>query len=110
MPPQVLLQALANLQAEHYIAGNQVPAILEEMRTANPRIVKSTGSVPGFVHQGFKMDRLFKASYQHTGDQDCRGCDSKEEVQREKRDSTDPEIHYGIIASGNTDQGCGNSG
>ena len=45
---------------------------------------------------------VFRASYDHTGKTDCRGCDPNEEVQRDVRDSTDPKIHYGIIASGNT--------
>ena len=102
MPPPVLLHVLANLQSEHYIAGPEVPKFLEEMWGANPRMVKSTKSVPGFVHQGFENDRLFKSSYDHAGAQGCGSCDRNEEVQRDRRDSTDPEIHYGIIASGNT--------
>ena len=49
-----------------------------------------------------KIDQAFKASYKHGGGRDCRGCDPHEEIQRDVRDSTDPEIHYGIIAPGNT--------
>jgi nucleoside phosphorylase len=101
MPPQVLLQALSNLQAEHLITGSKGPDLLKEMGRANPRMMKSTPSDPGFVHQGFNNDRLFKSSYEHTGDQDCSNCDPKEEIQRNERDSTEPVIHYGIIASGN---------
>ncbi len=56
----------------------------------------------GYVHQGFENDRLFKSTYEHVQGADCRKCDLNEEIQREKRDSTEPEIHYGIIASGNT--------
>ncbi len=102
MPPQVLLHALAHLQAEHLVAGSKLPALLSDMWRANPPMAKSTKSVPGFVHQGCENDRLFKASYKHNGDRDCRGCDLHEELQRDARDLTDPEIHYGIIASGNT--------
>jgi len=102
MPPRVLLHALANLQAEHEVAGSRLPHLLTEMWKANPPMVKSTKLAPGFVHQGFENDRLFKASYKHTGGGNCRDCDSNEEVQRDARDSADPEIHYGIIASGNT--------
>lgn len=58
---------------------------LEEAIARYPKLAKQ-----GYVHQGFENDQLFKTS------------DSKEEIQREPRDSTDPEIHYGIIASGNT--------
>ena len=102
MPPPVLLHALAALKAEHNVAGSKVPDLLEEMWEANPRMVKSTQSAPGFVHQGFESDRLFHASYDHAGGRDCRDCDADEEVHRDARDSTDPEVHYGIIASGNT--------
>jgi hypothetical protein len=38
----------------------------------------------------------------HVAGLDCQGCDAAAEVQRDSRDATDPEIHYGIIASGNT--------
>jgi hypothetical protein len=33
---------------------------------------------------------------------DCGNCDRGGGFQRDERDSTEPEIHYGIIASGNT--------
>lgn len=65
-------------------------------------MTKSAKTNPGFVHQGFKNDRLFKVSYDNAGGRDCRGCDPNEEIQRDERDATDPEIHYGLIASGNT--------
>ncbi|THC91604.1 hypothetical protein EYZ11_008926 [Aspergillus tanneri] len=84
-PPEVLLRALGNLQAQHILEPPKVLEYLEEMMTRYPRLAKQ-----GYVHQGVENDRLFKTS------------DSTEEIQREPRDSTDPEIHYGIIASGNT--------
>ncbi|KAK3312591.1 ankyrin repeat protein [Apodospora peruviana] len=101
-PPLVLLHALAALQAEQPIKGFKVPRLLEEMWKVYPLMAKSTKSVPGFVHQGSENDRLFNPSHQHAGGRDCHGCDLKEEVQRDMRDSTDPEVFYGIIASGNT--------
>ncbi len=102
MPPQVLLHALAHLRAEQLVAGSKLPDLLKDMWRANPHMAKSTKLAPGFVHQGCENDRLFKASHKHTGGRDCRGCDHHEELQRDVRDLTDPEIHYGIIASGNT--------
>jgi hypothetical protein len=100
MPPPVFLHALAHLQAEHLVAGSKLPALLKYMWRGTP-MAKSTKSAPGFVRQGCENDRPFKASYKHTGGGDCRGCASYEELQRDARDLTDPEIHYGIIASGN---------
>ncbi|KAJ5413811.1 Pfs NACHT and ankyrin domain protein [Penicillium cosmopolitanum] len=57
---------------------------------------------PGYAHQGLENDRLFKVSCGHVPGPDCRGCDTAEEVQRDPRDTTEPEIYYGTIASGNT--------
>ncbi|RYP70409.1 hypothetical protein DL769_004971 [Monosporascus sp. CRB-8-3] len=57
---------------------------------------------PGYAYQGSDNDRLFKASSGHVPGPDCQGCDAAGEVQRDPRDTTDPEVHYGTIASGNT--------
>jgi nucleoside phosphorylase len=71
------------------------------MLEKNPKMGKRSKQSPGYAHQGFDNDRLFKASYDHIPCLDCRGCDTAGEVRRELRDTTDPEIHYGTIASGN---------
>jgi nucleoside phosphorylase len=95
MPPQVLLQALAKIQAEHELEDSKVPEILAVM----PR--KKSRANNGFVYQGVENDRLFKSLYNHVAGASCDSCSATEEVEREKRETTDPDIHYGIIASGN---------
>ncbi|KAL2801822.1 nucleoside phosphorylase domain-containing protein [Aspergillus granulosus] len=75
-PPTVLLNALAKIQAIHERKDSEVPRLLKSRQN------------PGYVHQDFDNDRLFKSSCDH--------------VQRDPRETTDPDIHYGIIASGNT--------
>ena len=102
MPPQVLLNALANLQAEHELGESRVPEFLKAMPRKKARTTKGSRGHDAWVHRGFENDRLFKSSYVHVGAHDCRTCDAMEEVERDERESTDPEIHYGIIASGNT--------
>ncbi|KAJ5632891.1 hypothetical protein N7490_009230 [Penicillium lividum] len=102
MPPQVLLQALGALQADHELEESMVPEFLSAMPRKSSRTANVTKKNDGYSHQGFENDRLFRSSYIHTGGHDCHGCDSTEEVERDKRDTADPEIHYGIIASGNT--------
>ncbi|KAF4592428.1 Vegetative incompatibility protein HET-E-1 [Ophiocordyceps camponoti-floridani] len=97
MPPQVLLSALANLQAEHEISASNIPELLRKMLTKNPKM----GNAGGFVHQGVGKDRLFVSTYAHQQGHTCEACDANQEIKRQKRSSTDPEIHYGIIASGN---------
>ncbi|KAK0723571.1 Pfs, NACHT and ankyrin domain protein [Lasiosphaeria miniovina] len=102
MPPQVLLHALGKLRAKHRRVGSRLGALLQDMCKENPFMARATELGPGFVHQGLDNDRLFNASYGHAGGPDCLGCDVREEVRREARDSTEPRIHYGIIASGDT--------
>jgi hypothetical protein len=67
-----------------------------------PKMRKSTKRDPGYFYQGLEYDRLFLASSDHVPGLGCQGCDAAGEVQRDTRGNTDPEIHYGIIASGNT--------
>ncbi|EYB30533.1 hypothetical protein FG05_30173 [Fusarium graminearum] len=97
-PPPVLLHALASLQAEHEIEPSKVPDLLQAMLEANPGMTRPKRD---FTYQGAENDRLFHSKYDHVGGSNCDKCDSTLEVERDQRESPDPEIHYGIIASGN---------
>ncbi|EXL66214.1 hypothetical protein FOPG_17596 [Fusarium oxysporum f. sp. conglutinans race 2 54008] len=97
-PPPVLLHALASLQAEHEIALSKVPGLLQAMLQANPGMTRPKTD---FTYQGAANDRLFDSKHYHVGGSNCAKCDSAWEVERDQRESTEPEIHYGIIASGN---------
>lgn len=101
-PPTVLLNALASIQADHERKDSKVPCFLQEMLDKNPKMGRRSKQNPGYAHLGFDNDRLFKASCDHIPGPDCRDCDTADEVQRDPRDTTDPNIHYGTIASGNT--------
>jgi nucleoside phosphorylase len=101
-PPMVLLNALTSIQADHERKDSQIPCFLQEMLEKNPKMGKRSKQNPGYTHQGFNNDRLFKAWCDHVFGLDCRGCNMAGEIQRDPRDTTDPEIHYGTIASGNT--------
>lgn len=102
-PPAVLLHALASLQAGHEMSEPKIPDILENMWAAYPRMEESKNKKPAFVHQGFENDRLFKSEHVHpSGNKTCAKCEEDWEEERDPRDTTDPDIHYGIIASGNT--------
>lgn len=100
MPPETLLKALAKLQAQHEIQPSRVPEYLNEMVKRNPHMARSKPGKTSYVHQGKENDRLFKASYPHSGGFECNNCDSAEIIPRDDRDSDEPEIHYGVIASG----------
>ncbi|PNP56936.1 hypothetical protein FNYG_15303 [Fusarium nygamai] len=68
------------------------------MLEANPGMTRSKTD---FTYQGAANDRLFDSKHDHVGGSNCDKCDSAWEVERDQRESTEPEIHYGIIASGN---------
>ncbi|KAM4066056.1 ankyrin repeats (3 copies) domain-containing protein [Hirsutella rhossiliensis] len=56
-----------------------------------------------YSHCGPSQDRLFDGTYDHVSSMNnCDDCDPLRLVNRPARDSTDPKIHYGVIASGNT--------
>ncbi|KAJ5235397.1 NACHT nucleoside triphosphatase [Penicillium citrinum] len=101
-PPTVLLNALASIQSRHELKDSHVPYLLQVMLERNPKMGKRSKRNPGYAHQGFDNDRLFKSACSHVPGPDCRGCDTADEVQRNPRDTTDPDIHYGTIASSNT--------
>ncbi|KAL6359998.1 hypothetical protein LRP88_05694 [Fusarium phalaenopsidis] len=96
MPPPVLLNALGKLQAEHEIEEPKITELLQELIRKYPRMKKR------YVHQGGENDRLFLSDYEHVGGSTCDACDSSQEVERPERETTDPEIRYGTVASGNT--------
>lgn len=50
-PPQVLPNALANLQAQHEF-GSKVPKILEEMLEKNPQLANANPGKPSYAYQG----------------------------------------------------------
>ena len=102
MPPEALLKALAKLQAQHEMRPPKIPEFLEEMVKRNPQMAQSKPGRPGYVYQGKENDRLFKATYPHVDGFRCSNCDTKGEIARDNRDSNEPDIYYGIIASGNT--------
>lgn len=101
-PPPVLLTALAKLKGLHERKPSKITEYLLEMVKSNPQMATSKSRKPSYLYQGRENDRLFKAEYVHSSGFNCKDCDPQQEVSRENRDSDEPEIHYGIIASGNT--------
>jgi nucleoside phosphorylase len=101
MPPEALLKALAKLQAQHEIGPSKIPEFLQEMVKRNPQMAKPKPGKYGYVYQGKENDRLFKPTCPHVDGLGCSNCDTKGEITRDDRDSNEPEVHYGVIASGN---------
>ncbi|WXC54083.1 hypothetical protein SNK03_000088 [Fusarium graminearum] len=97
-PPRVLRQAVSNLRAEHMVEESKVPDLLQSMWERRPKMRQQGND---FTYQGVENDVLFAANYSHSGDASCAQCDRSQTAKRTPRDTTDPVVHYGTIASGN---------
>ncbi|KAN0077506.1 hypothetical protein V8E54_005810 [Elaphomyces granulatus] len=94
-PPQILLTAIAKLQADRMMETSRIPEFLSEMIATYP-IMRAE-----FTYRGQEQDRLFDAEYHHGLENTCDTCEMSRLVPRPARDRHDPVIHYGLIASGN---------
>ncbi len=96
-PPKVLLNSLQSLQTNHERRGTKITDILESMLEKEPYMVERY-SYPGVLH-----DQLFDSLEDHkSGPTDCKRCDpSRVPEEWEARKTSDPQIHYGNIASAN---------
>ena len=95
-PPTILLTALNRLKAEHEFRDPKISQYLNEMYEKYPK-TKKTYTFPGKSH-----DQLYNSNYQHLHiNVTCEMCDLQAQIQRKPRENTDPEIHYGNIASSN---------
>ncbi|KAK6348667.1 hypothetical protein TWF718_006455 [Orbilia javanica] len=98
-PPPVLLNAIANLQAEHEIEESRVSGILSATLEKRSKKVQAD-----YSYQGASNDNLYLAGYEHhaaENDDACESCDPSQRKSRPSRDTDSPVIHYGIIASVN---------
>jgi nucleoside phosphorylase len=95
-PPSALLTALSALRADHESEDSKVPTYLTEMLERKPKLRTNRYTFPGT-----DKDHLYQAECHHpVGNATCDQCDRTHEVYRLSRGSTEPQIHYGIIASG----------
>ena len=94
-PPELLLSAVANLEAKHMIENHVVAKYLSEMMRKHPTMATQ------FTCPGIQYDSLYKAEYDHPeGYAICSQCDAGKLIYRKSRPSEDVVIHYGLIASG----------
>ncbi|KAL7958586.1 hypothetical protein V8C34DRAFT_323989 [Trichoderma compactum] len=93
-PPHTIATAVSKLQADHESVPSRIPGILLDMLDRNEQMASyARASLP---------DRLFRHTYKHTQEMDsCERCSVSEVLERPHRDTEDPKIHYGKIASGN---------
>ncbi|TGJ64637.1 hypothetical protein EYR41_010681 [Orbilia oligospora] len=82
---------LSTLRANHSLGRCRIPSILRE----------KLGEHPNYGRPDLP-DRLFTANSQHiSSTASCDECDKSQLVTRVARPSSNPDVHYGVIASGN---------
>lgn len=96
-PPKTLLTAVGTMRAA---AMRDDPRYLEYIQRAIGRTARTRRTFSRPVAQ---CDRLFQAKYDHpTNASSCDRCLVEWEETRSEREDSDPQPHYGIIASGNS--------
>ncbi|KAK2764811.1 hypothetical protein CKAH01_15750 [Colletotrichum kahawae] len=91
-PPEVLLKGLATLKAKRRLGGPRSFFWLIFASVRSPASSNITRTIPPS-----------DATLQELGQpRACEHCDSGKEIGRPQRRSTDPVVHYGLVASGNS--------
>lgn len=95
-PPRLLLTHMAQLQAQRLRQSEGVlyPTVLSALN-------QNASLQDGFSSPGPQDDVLFQSHYHHAqGNETCGECDRAQAVSRTARETMEPHVHYGIIASG----------
>ncbi|KAL4923004.1 5'-methylthioadenosine/S-adenosylhomocysteine nucleosidase family protein [Aspergillus undulatus] len=95
-PPSILLAATSRLEANYMLGETQVPYYLS-------CLMDHYSTRSRFSYPGSSNDVLFEAGSEHVGSADgtCQDCSLEYVINRPLRPSSNPEIHYETIASGN---------
>jgi nucleoside phosphorylase len=89
-PPQVLLSAVARMQANELLGRSKLSEHASRLEC-----------IAEFHRAKAGPDILFEAAYDHAGGQTCDGCSADQQAARQPRESEEQVVHYGTIASGN---------
>lgn len=89
-PPRILRNVVSQMQADNI--NGKAQSLIE--------LAKLKG-LPAFSCERTGSDLLFRADYDHVGGATCEECDKMKIIERRPRETTEPLVHYGTIASGN---------
>ncbi|KAL4802844.1 nucleoside phosphorylase domain-containing protein [Aspergillus unguis] len=93
-PPPFLLTAISRVRSDYMSNDSPIKKQLSKIIQTHQK-KKEQFARPA-------QDWLFKTVYDHDSSNfDCSSCDQSQLVRRSPRESNDPFIHYGLIASGN---------
>ena len=88
-PPEILLNAISNIQADQLVGKSKLSEYLSRLK-----------DMPIFERESAGPDLLFQADYNHVGGDTCEKCNKQRVVGRKPR-AEEVMVHYGTIASGN---------
>ncbi|KAL4929767.1 nucleoside phosphorylase domain-containing protein [Aspergillus undulatus] len=91
--PSILRSAVVRMQSDHRIAPSKMNGFLMGMVQKGDRL--SSYRKPQTEDILFQQDSLHTA-----GHETCDGCDMEKTINRRPREAEYPQIHYGLIASG----------
>jgi hypothetical protein len=96
-PPLIVRAGVSSLQEKHKLGGNKISELLGQMLAKYPNIAGE------FQFPASAKDRLFESNVVHVEKkkswQVCCGPDNINLVKRNKRNGTDPHVHFGTIGS-----------
>jgi nucleoside phosphorylase len=95
-PSNVLLTAAGKAETNSILGESQIPRYISKVVLADPTT---------FAHPGPDEDVLFDSDYDHIttefAENGCDRCDPNRIRGRPPRETQDPKVHYGLIASAN---------
>ncbi|KJK62616.1 Phosphorylase superfamily protein [Aspergillus parasiticus SU-1] len=91
--PASLSSALLLRRAAHSVARGSMGRYISDIQARLPPNLGEGFSRP-------EEDCLFKAEYVHVGLESCADCDPSQLISRPEREHEEPDIHYGLIATG----------
>ncbi|KAI1847997.1 hypothetical protein JX266_006110 [Neoarthrinium moseri] len=94
-PPPRLRTAVGRMQSDHRKNGSKVAQFVSDM-------IQKSRRFKVYMQPATETDALFDENYPHAVDgEPCEHCDKTRIVPRDPREDSGPEVHYGLIASGN---------
>ncbi|KAL7941772.1 hypothetical protein V8C42DRAFT_360491 [Trichoderma barbatum] len=95
--PHILSKAIELLQSHHDFGEGEMIRYIDDVALKSTR----RPALRNYRFPGRDKDQLFKSDCRHGDGDDCSACDVAQLENRLSRESDDPMIHYGLIASGN---------
>lgn len=101
-PPSLLRNAVEMMRSDHLLEDSKAEEYIAALlKRGQGQGAKTGRGLSQYARPPAETDILFEQDYTHDPTRStCEDCDSTRVVSRTERDFDSPEIHYGLIASG----------